>query len=1343
MHTYDLQVETDTEEGIARLRLRDGDGRHLALHTVRIEDHAKHLWRGLFDTRDHVERWAGSRDRGDRILGAEDLLDEIGLFLGREVLGEEITRTLAEGVERRLIRVFLPEVTREDRLATAFARVPWEIARWEPGTAPLLAGHAVVRTVPGGVEPGAEERVVQPADGEPLRVLLVFAEAPGSRPLAMRREREELLHFFHHEVMSHTATHPERRVEVEVLCHGVSREVLRQALGKRFHVVHWSGHGHHDLLELHGDDGEPDRIRGGELVEMIRQRGGYVPELVFLSACLSGVTLPEPLRRERRERDSALAQDGPESAEDGDSDAADSLAAAAGFTGTAASLLAAGVPQVVAMRYAVGDDYARDLARRFYHDLLALDAPESAEGALNRARCELLEDRLPEHSPVDHATPVVFGGTALRFAPPDGRSDDLDRRRPRPQPLLYGSRELDPRPDFVGRGAPLTRLHLHWLEPGGSARPPAVAIVHGLGGLGKTALAAEAIHLWHRRFKWVFAFQAKPHPLRLEDLLSRLDRRLRTESTTYGAALRERPAAALHRPPEEGFTGSERHAALRHALLDALRAEPILLVLDNFETNLESVGDAGADRCADPEWDALLAFLADRLPETGSRLLITSRRRPAVLANHPRALQVALDPLPESEAWLYLRGHRHLRALVFSDDPDDQRLAGRVLEVSRGHPLILDRLAAFAADPAALRETLDELAAMGGLSDLPEVFARRLGDDEREAELRYLEDVAQTSIDLLLERLAPEARRLAWVISLAFEPVWESLLQGVWSGRSREDEAKAQLRALLERLDELPPELRQQVAAMPEEMRRAVLEEPPVSPEAPPIEPLLDDLVTAGLVQATDDDPPHLQVHELVRERLAAWMDAHPEERAGRTAADVHTAYGEHYAAAHRSLRRQPTPEAQSAAAEVGRRALTYFVHARALDRLSSFAGRLVTGTHHPSFLAPIIATLETVANEAPPGKMRWSLRTYLADALSNAGLTDRALPLYTQAAEEAEAAGHLADLGVVLQNHGSALRDAGRLDEAKSAFLRSAEVKRKRGAPRALVLGSELEAMRIDLMADRAEASLPEIESRLAEVREWWQRTRRGEEVAEAPDEEYLGRALISGLDIARMANCQLERWRAVLDHVDEIEAIETALGRSEHQRALTRFNRHGPLMELGRLDEAEETLEGCLEVYRRVGDTVREARALSGLASVMSARNAPSRAADLQRRALAVRNALPHPEDRGSSHNNLANFLVLTGDHEEAVEHRAAALVYFAISSQGHLPTCVGALTRHLRQARTAGHELSLPRLPDLVTQPEFDALRRFLAEQGIDAEEMQEQLDPLLAQVVEAAPEGGEEG
>src|SRR5947199_3658378 len=133
--------------------------------------------------------------------------------------------------------------------------------------------------------PGAVAVSAPPLGGdEELRVLLVFAEAPGSRPLAMRLEREQLLGLFYDEVM------PRRRVAVDVLCHGVTRDALREIVrdASGYHVVHWSGHGHHNLLELPGADGKPDLLTGAALVDLFAKAGGFIPQLVFLSACLSG-----------------------------------------------------------------------------------------------------------------------------------------------------------------------------------------------------------------------------------------------------------------------------------------------------------------------------------------------------------------------------------------------------------------------------------------------------------------------------------------------------------------------------------------------------------------------------------------------------------------------------------------------------------------------------------------------------------------------------------------------------------------------------------------------------------------------------------------------------------------------------------------------------------------------------------------------------------------------------------------------------------------------------------------------------------------------------------------------
>jgi len=256
--TFVLDVAIDPDTGIARLRLSDGEGRHLGAHQVVLAEHSPALWQGLFDTRAYVRAYAGSVRFTDRPATAEDLLDQIGVFLGETVLGPEILAALHAGVHHRSLLVRQPAAP-EDRLAAAFARVPWEIARPAAGKEPLLQRNLVVRMETPGSAPASLPP--PPAPGEPLRVLLVYAETPGSRPLAMRLEREQLLDLFYDRVM------PKRHVLVEVLCHGVTRKTLRDTVRDAggFHVVHWSGHGHHNLLELVGEDGGHDRLTGAAL----------------------------------------------------------------------------------------------------------------------------------------------------------------------------------------------------------------------------------------------------------------------------------------------------------------------------------------------------------------------------------------------------------------------------------------------------------------------------------------------------------------------------------------------------------------------------------------------------------------------------------------------------------------------------------------------------------------------------------------------------------------------------------------------------------------------------------------------------------------------------------------------------------------------------------------------------------------------------------------------------------------------------------------------------------------------------------------------------------------------
>ncbi len=1139
---------------------------------------------------------------------------------------------------------------------------------------------------------------VELAPDEALRVLFVFAEARGSRPLGARQERLELLRLFEQKI------YPRRRIVAHFLSHGVTRARLEAQIRDNggYHVVHWSGHGHLNLLELAKPGGAQDQLSGDELLDLFTHAGGFVPRLVFLSACHSG-----DLVRVKDWADfSAIAQ-GQEPGTTASAPKDLDFARPPGFTGTAHALLQGGVPSIVAMRYSVGDDYARALAVEFYRALLAHPQPKDTAAALTLARQALLpggthDDR--RFAVCDHATPVLYGAEQPGLVLATGRSPALNPRNPR----LYAITELTTagHEHFVGRTWELAWLGADFIGAGTSADVKPVAVVTGLGGMGKTALVAEALALWESRFEWVLLYQAKSNALGFEATLRDINIKLRNELCRYHDHVMARPADAVYRDASSEFTGPDRLARLTRNLIRALRDEPILLVLDNFETTLKAEPEtAGADgqpvwACQDPAWDSCLAALAGGLVGSPSRVLITSRRPLAALASgvsHP----VPLGPLHPAEAALFLRAHPALSAMVFGKDAAEQALARRLLTASRFHPLLMDRLARLAADQARrpqLLEALDTLEHTKDFAQLPALFATAPGNAK---ELAYLDDALAASLDRLIHGAGPDARCVLWTIAVANDPVALGLLRSVWSG-------------------------------------------PPEPPARPTLETLLRHLVGVGLATeertGPEDDNPNLTCHELVRERIRAWMAQNPADRAALTENAIRLAYAERLEAAFEAL----LHEDMSAALEAGSRALVYCVQAGAWDRLGSFASLLVISTRDPRLLEELLPHLQSAAESAPEGEPRWTCLCYLADALRIGGRPDLSLPYYEQAATPARAAEGAgsrqawADLAMISGNWANALRVVGDLDAARQRCLDAAAAHKEAGSPAIHVVASELEALRIDIMQGQVAAARPAVEERLAQVEAWWHQHRTGRTVPEAPDAEDLARVLISALDIANDVHRAQNDWESALRRTDAVLAVQRALHRPAEDIAGTRMNRAVELGQLRRFDEARAELEACLQVF--VNDPAATAKVLSSLAELFYKQDDVSQAIIQQRRALSLREQLPDPADRAVSHNNLANYLNRSGTRAalaEAPRHQLADLTYCLVAGLGQsLQTSRHNYAIHFRRARAAGTPLAVPRVAELLADPAFYPLDQWLRQRQVNADALQADVDRFLEQARQAA-------
>ena len=1324
---FDLKITANYETRTAEFSLHDSAGVQIAFRQTDFKSISVSHQQGLFDLRNYLRLFV---EPGKETAAMAD----IGVCIAEQVLGEEIFAALYQATSQRTLRIELPGATdTENLLAAALARVPWEIAR-PSGTSCTLGEHNLLVRVVHDMRAPTSTPIELAAD-EPLRVLFVFAESRGSRPLGARKERRELLRLFEKEI------YPQRQVVAHFLTHGVTRERLTEQIKENggYHIVHWSGHGNMNQLELCEPGGKRDLLTGQELRDLFNQAGGFLPRLFFLSACHSGDILRvkdwNDFLSVAQGKEPGTKEGGTNESESKDLDLADQP----GYTGTAHALLQGGVPSVVAMRYAVSDDYARGAAVEFYRALLAHAQPKNVAAALTMARQAMLDGKKHDSarfSVCDHATPILYGQEQPGITIAKGRSPGLNLRNPRLQQIA----ELTTKghEHFVGRTWELVGLGADFIGSSTGAEVKPVAVITGLGGMGKTALTAEALALWESKFNWVLLFQAKPNRLVFDETLSDIHRMLNGELKLYHEHVQANPADAIYRDATAEFTGPERLQRLTRNLLRALKDEPILIVLDNFETNLKPADPATTlSACQDKAWDDCLALLAKELVGSPSRILITCRRPLAALAEGP-AHPVQLGPLPGAEAALYLREQPTLSRMVFGGDGADKELAIRLLTASRFHPLLMDRLAKLAAHApprTQLLAALETLEKTKDFAQLPALFAVEPGDAK---ELAYLDDALATSLDQLIRDSSPDARRLLWIIGVANQPETIGLVKGVWGGDSLEQEQLRQIKQMLDMLPLLPAELQAKLNGMPPELR-AIIDALP--PEGPGLLPLLSQLVSLGMVteerEGPDGSHPNLTCHELVRERILAWMEQHPQDRAEQTENTIRLAYAERLEAVfserlHRNM---------TAALQAGSRALVYCVQAGAWDRLGDFASKLVTSTKDPRLLGPLVEHLRTAAESAPEGRPRWSCLLNLADAIKRVGRPDASLTFYEQAAAQAKAVAEAegadsrqawSDLSVITGNWAFAIRDTGNLDEARQRRLESVDAAKKAGLPEIEVLANELDALRIEIMQGQVAAALPEVEKRLVRIQAWWQQHRSGKPVPEAPDQVFLARVLIGALDIAKDCYFAGKDWYAALRCTDDTLEAERALGRPVEEIARTRANRATVLLHMpGRIDEAKAELEACLTLFE--SDPAMRAMVLGSLADVLERQGDIPQAIIQQRRSLAIQEQLPYPADLAISHNNLANYLERSGTPSALAEssfHQLAALIYTLVAGLGEsLKTSLGNYAIGFRRARAAGAELAVPRVEELLANPAFAPLAQWLSNRKVPVDQLQTAVDQHL--------------
>ncbi|MEU1589740.1 tetratricopeptide repeat protein [Micromonospora sp. NPDC005710] len=495
----------------------------------------------------------------------------------------------------------------------------------------------------------------------PLRMLAAIASPDDSHQPLLDHEREL------GRILGAVEPGHRHGVRVRVLEWGSAAAIRAALVEEPFHVLHVSSHARPGALLLETPTGTEDRVDAARFLAEVLPPGRTVP-LIVLAGCSTA-------RQDQRE-----------------------------LPGLAGALLAHGAPAVLAMNGTVSDWYTIEFCARLYERLASRSEPELL-AEVSAVRRELAPTAaqwwMPTLFLADHGLRLAGGRDAAAVAAPPGQSH-------------VGDGVVRAPTDFVGRREILRRL----------SRGKLRVLVHGIGGIGKTSLAAELA----QRFRGAGGIVVAAHgDATVDGILDELRRQV--ERRCAGAGPDDPLRRCLVALAEPGRDWRRRLAAIDTG------GPPLLVVLDNAEDALDA-----EHRLVDAD---LAAFLTDWAAR--HELVVTSR--------HPfpvAGLETChLGPL----SWQETRKLLWRLPGVGKLTPGEQQ---RMWHRLGGHPRALEYLDGLLRGNAPSDEVASRLTASGG----------GRGTGPTEIDQPMAEAGALAAEDVLLPRLlagletVPAARRL-------------------------------------------------------------------------------------------------------------------------------------------------------------------------------------------------------------------------------------------------------------------------------------------------------------------------------------------------------------------------------------------------------------------------------------------------------------------------------------------------------------------------------------------------------------------------------------------------------
>ncbi|MFS8065559.1 MAG: CHAT domain-containing protein [Byssovorax sp.] len=535
-------------------------------------------------------------------------------------IGNRLYRWLDGPTERWLERILAEPATLHLDVDERLRHLPWELLCRDGAflcANPLRPFTPVRRVAPATTLP-----LFTPAPlpaNRPLRVLFMASSPENIEPV-LDFEREESL------ILGATQGHPiDLLVEESGTLEGLKERIDERGQGY-FDVFHLTGHA--DVSDgkpcfvLENETGQARIISADELA---RTFSNVWPRLVFLSGCKTGQAV--------------------------DQGQLPSLCEA---------LILAGAPAVLGWALPVSD-HAASLAAKEIYDRLA--AGKSIDEAVAYARCKLLEDNIPDwHLLRLYANAVSLGALVTPERTP--KRERIRIRSAQKELLDAGAQiEVCPREQFVGRRRVLQRCLKVLRAREGDAMYAEGILLHGLGGTGKSSLAARLLDRMpsHRqRFVWVGAI----------DEIAFL--RVVSDGCPEAIEILNRTLSLK--------------ARIRQILEGPLAQEPALFIFDDFEHNLDRMSVAAGLKPA--ALDVIASLLAAIRESASDCRVIVTCRYAFPLPGPARLHEEMLESMRGPELGKKLAQLDHLR----SGATGDSMLRRLAIELGAGNPRLLEWL---------------------------------------------------------------------------------------------------------------------------------------------------------------------------------------------------------------------------------------------------------------------------------------------------------------------------------------------------------------------------------------------------------------------------------------------------------------------------------------------------------------------------------------------------------------------------------------------------------------------------------------------------------------------------